>query len=317
MILQLNMFGSMLNTAPEVQVACAIVWRNGKILLSKRHQFVHQGGFWEFPGGKCKVEEHPETALIRELIEELAIIVQSTSYICQIPWDYGDQRIRLWVYEVFEFEQDPVGREGQQIRWFDPKHLQGLQFPKANDVILRSIGLSRIARFYDPDFMIEPIVWALQFNQKSLLYFRGLPPGPDLQATIEQSLEFGHQIVLTVDQLSCYQNGCGVHLRKSDCLAGALGHLDSLRSPWPITSGVRDMHDFERQSKWPSDAIFISPVRETKSHPSSSALGFRRFGELASKTGVPVYALGGIVPQDLEQINNCYGFGVAGIRGFQ
>ena len=307
----------MLNTAPEIHVACAIIWRNGKILLSKRHRSAHQGGLWEFPGGKFKAEEYPETCLIRELFEELGIIVQRTFYICQIPWDYGDQRIRLWVYEILEFEKNPIGRENQQIEWFDPKNLQALQFPEANDPIIRSIGLSRIARFYDSDFMIEPIVWASQFDQRSLLYFRGLPPGPDLQITIEKSLEFGHQVVLTVDQLSCYQCGCGVHLRKKDEIADALVALHGLQEPWPITSGIRNMHDIERQCSWPSDAIFISPVRETKSHTSSSGLGFRRFAELASKVGVPAYALGGMSPRDLGQVIDGYGFGVAGIREFQ
>ncbi len=307
----------MQNTAPEVHVACAIIWRNGKILLSRRHQLVHQGELWEFPGGKLEIGENPSSCLNRELLEELGIIPQNAAYICQIPWTYTDISIRLWVYEIFEYKNNPIGREGQDIGWFNPQDLKGLQFPKANDAIIRSIGLSRIARFYDASFMIEPVIWASQLHQQSLLYFRGVPPGPGLQIAVGRSLELGHQIVLTLDQLSCYQLGCGVHLRKSDLIIDAKNALAELLLPWPITSGIRNTHDIERQTKWPSDAIFISPVRETKSHQGSAALGFERFAELASKVGVPVYALGGMHHQDLDQVIKYYGFGVAGIRRFQ
>ncbi len=307
----------MQNTAPEVHVACAIIWRNGKILLSRRHESVHQGGLWEFPGGKFEIGENPSSCLIRELLEELGIIPQSAAYICQIPWTYSDTCIRLWVYEVFEYKNNPIGREGQDIEWFDPKDLKAIQFPKANDAIIRAIGLPRISRFYDTRFMIEPVIWASRFHEQSLLYFRGVPAGPSLRIAVDRSLELGHQIVLTLNQLSCYQVGCGVHLRKNDLIIDAMNALTELQLPWPITSGIRNTHDIERQAKWPSDAIFISPVRETKSHQGSVALGFKRFAELASKVGVPVYALGGMHHQDLDQVMKYCGFGVAGIRGFQ
>ena len=56
---------------PEIQVACALIWRNGQIVLSKRHAAAHQGGLWEFPGGKFEANENPIHCLQRELEEEL------------------------------------------------------------------------------------------------------------------------------------------------------------------------------------------------------------------------------------------------------
>ena len=100
------------NTGPKIQVACAIIWRDGQILLSKRHQNSHQGGLWEFPGGKFETGEDPKACLNRELEEELGIRIRDAEFMFQIPWDYGDKAIRLWVYEVFAFDGEPQGLEG-------------------------------------------------------------------------------------------------------------------------------------------------------------------------------------------------------------
>ena len=105
---------------PEIQVACALIWRNGQIVLSKRHAAAHQGGLWEFPGGKFEANENPIHCLQRELEEELGITVDTARFMFQIPWDYGDQAIRLWVYEIEAFVGEPQGLEGQLIQWFHP-----------------------------------------------------------------------------------------------------------------------------------------------------------------------------------------------------
>ncbi len=302
---------------PEIQVACALIWRDGHLLLSKRHQHAHQGGRWEFPGGKFESDELASDCLTRELQEELGITPRDAHFMFQIPWDYGDKAIRLWVYEIFEFEGEPQGREGQLTDWFTADALGDLQFPEANQAIVRAVGLSRTARIYNPSNGLDPVIWATQAEYPSLNYFRGLVPGRELDMAIESALNCGHQVILTLDQLGCFVDGCGVHLRKTDRVTEALASLDRLHQPWPITSGVRDEFDIERQQAWPSDAVFISPVRETPSHDGMRSLGWERFSELAVKIGIPSYALGGITKDDLQTTLKYFGYGVAGIRGFQ
>jgi len=303
------------NTGPEIQVACALIWHDGQILLSKRHQSAHQGGLWEFPGGKFEAGEDPKDCLNRELTEELGITPRESYFMFQIPWDYGDKSIRLWVYEVFEFEGEPKGLEGQDVNWFSSDALGSLQFPKANDAIVRAIGLPRIIRIYDPSLLQEPAIWATQTEYQCLLYFRGLTSGVELETAIDAGLTRGHQVILTLDQLPCFRTGCGVHLRKTDRVSDGLSHLEKLNDAWPITAGIRDEKDFEKQCTWPFDALLISPVRETPSHHGMPALGWDRFSELASQVGVPAYALGGMTHDDLPTVTNHCGFGVAGIHG--
>ena len=305
------------STGPETQVACALIWRNEQILLSKRHKGTHLGGLWEFPGGKFESGEEPMTCLSRELKEELGIAPVDASFMFQIPWNYGEKSVRLWVYEVSRFDGEPRGLEGQDVSWFPSEFLTELQFPRANDAIVRAVGLPRITKILDAKFAREPKTWVREMHDRSVLYLRGLPPGRDLEGAIGLAIGKGHQVILTLDQLTCFQEGCGVHLRKSDGIQDALECLKALDRPWPLTSGIRDESDIERQRDWPSDAVFISPVRQTSSHFGIPALGWNRFSELACDLGVPAYALGGMTKSDIEVVKRYWGFGVAGISGFQ
>ena len=305
------------STGPETQVACALIWRNEQILLSKRHRGTHLGGLWEFPGGKFESGEEPMTCLSRELKEELDIALVDASFMFQIPWNYGEKSVRLWVYEVLRFDGEPRGLEGQDVSWFPSEFLTELQFPRANDAIVRAVGLPRVTKILDPKFAREPKAWVGEMHDRSVLYLRGLPPGRDLEGAVGLAIGKGHKVILTLDQLTCFQEGCGVHLRKNDEIQDALESLKALDRPWPLTSGIRDESDIERQRDWPSDAVFISPVRQTSSHFGIPALGWNRFSELACDLGVPAYALGGMTNSDIEVVKRYWGFGVAGISGFQ
>ncbi|MEM1188715.1 MAG: 8-oxo-dGTP diphosphatase MutT [Pseudomonadota bacterium] len=137
------------NTAADlratVDVAVAVLRdEEGRILLTQRHADAHQGGLWEFPGGKREDGETIAAALARELREELAIELQSHARLLIVEHDYGDKRVRLDVHLVHEFGGDPVPCEGQPMRWVPVQELLEYAFPKANMPIverLRAISL--------------------------------------------------------------------------------------------------------------------------------------------------------------------------------
>ena len=107
-----------------------------RILISHRHQHLHQGGLWEFPGGKVEVGETVEAALSRELEEELGIEVISATPLLKIEHDYGDKKVLLDVWKVVEFIGVVKGREGQQCAWVEKTELADFDFPAANSAIL-------------------------------------------------------------------------------------------------------------------------------------------------------------------------------------
>lgn len=120
-----------------VHVMVAVVQNpEGEILLALRPKNAHQGGLWEFPGGKLEPDETPAQGLIRELREELAIEPLASEPLTRISHDYGDKAVLLDVYRVDAYSGEPCGNEGQQIRWVAPKDLSDYDFPEANRSII-------------------------------------------------------------------------------------------------------------------------------------------------------------------------------------
>src|SRR5690554_3990427 len=101
----------------RVHVVAAVI-RNAQqqILLALRPSDKHMGGLWEFPGGKCEANESPEQALMRELYEELGIVIENPQPLIQVRHDYPDLHVLLDVYEVRSFNGQAHGAEGQQVR---------------------------------------------------------------------------------------------------------------------------------------------------------------------------------------------------------
>ncbi|MBM6549759.1 8-oxo-dGTP diphosphatase MutT [Marinomonas ostreistagni] len=115
-----------------IRVAAGIIERDGQIFVALRSSDKHQGGLWEFPGGKVEADETPQAALSRELAEECGIEVQGSESFHVIRHDYSDKSVELHFYRVFDFACEPHGKEGQQVAWVSRQQLTELAFPEAN-----------------------------------------------------------------------------------------------------------------------------------------------------------------------------------------
>ncbi|MGS0682447.1 8-oxo-dGTP diphosphatase MutT [Shewanella sp. 125m-7] len=123
-----------------IHVAVGVIQDSTKrILLAKRPEHLHQGGKWEFPGGKVEDAETTSQALIRELKEEVNLDVISTEPMMEIHHDYGDKQVFLDIHWVTHFSGEAQGLEGQQVRWVDKEKLTQYEFPEANKAILTKI----------------------------------------------------------------------------------------------------------------------------------------------------------------------------------
>lgn len=124
-----------------IHVVAAVIYSADKkqILVAKRPDHLHQGGLWEFPGGKVQPGEQALDALARELAEELAITLTSAAPYLQVRHRYPDKAVFLDVWQVWQFTGVPHGNEGQQIAWMPLSSLGQLQFPAANQPILEAL----------------------------------------------------------------------------------------------------------------------------------------------------------------------------------
>ena len=120
----------------QVHVAVGVIVSEQQVFLTKRADDVHQGGKWEFPGGKVEANETVAQALARELKEEIGIDVLSCMPLLEIDHDYGDKCVLLDVFVVDNYTGEPSAQEGQQESWVDIAGLSTLDFPAANIAII-------------------------------------------------------------------------------------------------------------------------------------------------------------------------------------
>ncbi len=124
-----------------IEVVAGIIFNppRTEVLVALRKPEQHQGDRWEFPGGKLDSDETLEAGLARELYEEIGITVGQCSARTIIEHSYPDKKVRLHFWDVTEFEGEPVGCEGQQLRWVALNELHTLVFPDANQPIVDAL----------------------------------------------------------------------------------------------------------------------------------------------------------------------------------
>lgn len=123
-----------------IHVAAGVILNSERqVLLALRPRAKHQGGLWEFPGGKVEAGESVQDALARELLEEINLTVLESSPFLVIDHDYGDKQVKLDVWLVTKHSGVPHGSEGQEIAWVGIADLQRYQFPEANAEIVAAL----------------------------------------------------------------------------------------------------------------------------------------------------------------------------------
>ncbi len=300
-------------------VAAAVFDGEGRVLITRRADDTHQGGLWEFPGGKVELGETAREALARELYEELGINIKQMRPLIRVSYDYVDKPVLLDVWRVDGFSGEAYGREGQPLAWVQPQALSNYDFPAANVPVVRAVQL--------PDcYLITP------------------NPGNDLLAffsQLETRLRAGIRLIqlraklFSTDDYLVLAKRCQSLCAKYDAAlllnadpalvrdVGAAGvHLDSGRlaslSERPhvkwVSASCHSKEQLYQAEKLGVDFVMLSPVAATASHPDATPLGWQRFQELTELVFCPVYALGGMTSADREQAFLHGGQGVAAIR---
>jgi len=118
--------------------ACALIDPDGRVLLAQRPQGKSMAGLWEFPGGKIEPGERPEQSLIRELKEELNIVVKEA---CLAPLTfashaYSDFHLLMPLYVCRRWAGMVEAREQQALKWVRPNELRNYPMPPADEPLI-------------------------------------------------------------------------------------------------------------------------------------------------------------------------------------
>jgi mutator protein MutT len=126
----------MRESIPHFHVTAGLVWKDGKLLITRRPQGSHLAGYWEFPGGKQEPGESLEACLEREIREELAMEVKAVKNLLQIDHDYESKSITLHLFQCDWLGGTPTPLECDELRWVKPEELAGFQLPPPDVQVL-------------------------------------------------------------------------------------------------------------------------------------------------------------------------------------
>ena len=311
------------NTAPEiVPVAVGVIRDGNRILLAKRPDHVHQGGRWEFPGGKREPGEDRFAALARELEEELGIRPRDARPLIRIRHDYPDKSVELDVWSVTAYTGEPRGREGQLLRWVEPDELPGLDLPAANLPIVTAVRLpSRYlitGTFEDQRDFRTRLERALSRDVK-LVQLRAHHLRPDeyfdlAREALAVCRDAGARLLVNASPDLAGEIGAdGVHLTNRQLMSLTARPLPADRL---VAASVHDAEQLRHAGRIGVDFSVLSPVAATTSHPQAEPLGWARFSELIEPVAHPVFALGGMQETDLPVAWNAGAQGIAAIGAF-
>ena len=123
-------------------MSAALIFHNGKLLITQRHAKAHLGGLWEFPGGKRESGETYEQCLLRELREELGIEVEVGELFEEISHSYAEKTVRLKFYICKLVSGKPRALDCAALKWITMSGLDNHDFPAADARLLRKIRAS-------------------------------------------------------------------------------------------------------------------------------------------------------------------------------
>ncbi|WP_455203994.1 Nudix family hydrolase [Kaarinaea lacus] len=306
--------------AIHVAVA-AIVNSDDEVFIALRPDHVHQGGLWEFPGGKVEAHEDVSVALVRELKEEVGIDVRSSKPLIQIHHDYGDKHVWLDVHLIHEFGGEPHGREGQEVRWVAKQQLRTYTFPQANYPIISALLLpDRYLITPEPGANLGQFLQRLESRLQGgikMLQLRAKRLSTSAYRELAQRVlalceRYDVKLILNSEPELVEQIGAhGVHLSSARLLASRSRPLSS--NKWVAVS-CHNQEEIEQANKIQADFAVLGPVLATASHPDAPGMGWYQFALMCELANYPVYALGGMLEEHISEVQSYGGHGIAAIR---
>ncbi len=283
-----------------------------EILICQRPAHKLYPGEWEFPGGKVEAGESAERALGRELHEELGITVMQARPLIRLRHEYPELAVDLDTWLVTAWQGEPRSVEHPASAWVLPHELSRWPLLAADQPIVRALRLPAQLVFTPPQFeaRMASARWPNAFLRLRL------PSASDAayRVTAKSLTEAGERLLLDRDPADVAAlNADGFHATGS-----VLRHLRArpvATDKW-FGASCHDAAELAKARELGADYAVLGPVRPTSSHAGAPALGWEKFAQLAIGAGLPVYAIGGLGPDDLAMAWQHGAQGVAGISAY-
>ncbi len=300
-------------------VAAVLLDRAGRYLLARRPEGKPYAGYWEFPGGKVEPGESPDAALDRELLEELGIRPTHMHPWISRTFHYEHAHVHLQFFRVTGWQGVPEPREGQRLAWQGVGCSPVDPVLPANGPLLKALKLPVIYGVTNGEEMGEPAL--LEALERA--FFRGLRLVQVREKSLDDTLlsrlaekvmrvaEPWHAQVLINGSVAVARavGAHGVHLT-----AAQLRGMD-VRPEMPlVAASCHSRQELAHAESLGLDFAVLGPGAPTRTHPGTPLLGWAGFREHLGMPGLPVFAIGGMKPAELQVACQAGAHGVASMR---
>jgi 8-oxo-dGTP diphosphatase len=295
-----------------VEVAAGVIQRpDGSFLLAQRPKGKVYAGYWEFPGGKAHAGEPAEAALARELHEELGIDVRVSYPWIRREYVYPHGHVGLNFFRVLEWSGEPHPREDQAIAWQAFDAAMAAPMLPANAPVLASLALPQEYAITD----------AARLGTAEMLASleRRLEQGLKLVQIREPQLDAGARELLTTQAIGlAHRYGARVMVKAPHAGADGLHYtaaelmrLERRPKGMLAAASCHTRAELERAMALELDFAVLGPVLEKH---GAAPLGWEGFAAIARRSSIPVYAIGGVTPADMQSAWRAGAHGLAMIR---
>lgn len=298
----------------SIKVAVGIIFKQDKVLLTKRLKGKFMSDFWEFAGGKIENGESDIQALKREFYEELGISVENANFLKTLVHKYPTKIVILDVFIITKYSGEISSKEGQEVSWVDIDKVEEFNILPT---VLPLLNFANLPQIYwitpEPEDNIE---WfnlldnQIKKNIKLIqLRFKNLPNLPLVKKVYKICQQNKVKLMINtnkkVNNLFDFCDGIHLNSRQLNSL-NEKNHLF-------MSASTHNIFEAKKAESLGIDFIVISPVLATKSHPNTKPIGLESAQEIALSVNIPVYFLGGMNLENLAPAIKHNAFGIAGI----